>query len=46
MTCKREFGSFQMLLTIVVDHFVPFMLAVVESRVAFQSHFVERFHCR
>ncbi len=41
----REFGCFQSLFFIVVDHCVPFMLAVVKSQVVLQSPFVERFHC-
>ncbi len=41
----REFGCFQSLFFIVVDHCGPFTLAVVKSRVVLQSPFVERFHC-
>ncbi len=41
----REFGCFQSLFCIVVDHCVPFTLAVVKSQVVLQSPFVERFHC-
>ena len=41
----REFGCFQSLFFIVVDHCVPFTLAVVKSQVVLQSLFVERFHC-
>ena len=41
----REFGCFQSLFFIVVDHCVPFTLAVVKSQVVLQSPFVERFHC-
>ncbi len=41
----REFGCFQSLFFIVVDHCGPFMLAVVKSQVALRSPFVERFHC-
>ncbi len=41
----REFGCFQSLFFIVVDHCVPFTLAVVKSQVVFRSPFVERFHC-
>ncbi len=41
----REFGCFQRLFFIVVDHCVPFTLAVVKSQVVLQSPFVERFHC-
>ncbi len=39
----REFGCFQSLFFIVVDHCVPFTLAVVKSQVVPQSPFVERF---
>ncbi len=39
----REFGCFQSLFFIVVDHCVPFTLAVVKSQVVLQSPFVERF---
>ncbi len=41
----REFGCFQSIFFIVVDHCVPFTLAVVKSQVVLQSPFVERFHC-
>ncbi len=41
----REFGCFQSLFFIVVDHCVPFTLAVVKSQVVLQSPFVVRFHC-
>ncbi len=41
----REFGCFQSLFFIVVDHCVPFTLAVVKSQVVLRSPFVERFHC-
>ncbi len=41
----REFGCFQSLFFIVIDHCVPFTLAVVKSQVVLQSPFVERFHC-
>ncbi len=41
----REFGCFQSLFFIVVDHCVPFTLAVVKSQVVLPSPFVERFHC-
>ncbi len=41
----REFGCYQSLFFIVVDHCVPFTLAVVKSQVVLQSPFVERFHC-
>ncbi len=41
----REFGCFQSLFFIVVDHCVPFTLAVVKSQVVLQSPFVERFRC-
>ncbi len=42
---SREFGCFQSLFFIVVDHCVPFTLAVVKSQVVLQSPFVERSHC-
>ncbi len=41
----REFGCFQSLFFIVVDHRGPFTLAVVKSQVVLRSPFVERFHC-
>ncbi len=41
----REFGCFQSLFFIVVDHCGPFTLAVVKSQVVLGSPFVERFHC-
>ncbi len=41
----REFGCFQSLFFIVVDHCGPFTLAVVKSQVVLRSPFVERFHC-
>ncbi len=41
----REFGCFQSLFFIVVDHCGSFTLAVVKSQVVLQSPFVERFHC-
>ncbi len=41
----REFGCFQSIFFIVVDHCVPFTLAVVKSQVVLRSPFVERFHC-
>ncbi len=40
---KKFVSCFQSLFFIVVDHCVPFTLAIVKSQVVLQSPFVERF---